>query len=124
MLSSLNGLAGLKIIQNECPEAASFYRRVLQLSEENDEMIKADRLQILHAMSNLCEIVLKPGVGRTLQDETLKKSIEDTQRGYMYESLERLRLVNKELEDITGEERERLFNFSKGKSDMSGTIPM
>lgn len=123
LLSSLNGLAGLKIIQNEYPEAASFYRRVLQLSQENDKMIKTDRLQILHAMSNLCEIILKPGVGRTLHDEALKKSIEDTQRGYMYESLERLRLMSNELEDITGEERDRLLNFSQGKSDMSGTIP-
>ena len=86
-------------------------------------MIKTDRLQILHAMSNLCEIILKPGVGRTLHDEALKKSIEDTQRGYMYESLERLRLMSNELEDITGEERDRLLNFSQGKSDMSGTIP-
>jgi E3 ubiquitin-protein ligase SHPRH len=120
LLSSLNGLAGLKIIQSNYPEAASFYRRVLQLSQENDAMIKADKLQILHAMSNLGEIILKPGVGRTLQDETLEKAIENTQRTYMYESLERLRLMNNELEHIKGEERECLLNFSNGKSDMSG----
>ena len=120
LLSSLNGMAGLKIIQNEYPEAASFYRRVLQLSQENNEMIKADKLQILHAMSNLGEIIHKPGVGRTLQDETLKISIEDTQKSYMFESIERLRLMNNELEHITGEERDCLLNFSNGKSDMSG----
>lgn len=100
-LSTHNGLAGLKILQENFADAASHYREVLKVSQENEEFIKADKLQILHTVYNLVQILEKPGVGKSLQDDTLKSSIASLQKGYMAEPRTKLALAGNELKGLS-----------------------
>ncbi|XP_059483639.1 E3 ubiquitin-protein ligase SHPRH [Neocloeon triangulifer] len=57
IISSLNGLAGLSIIQEKWAEAAQYYREVLTFVDENKDKIKADKLQRIHTLRNLKELL-------------------------------------------------------------------
>ena len=52
-IASLNGLAGIHVIEEKWAEAAETYRDVLRTMEEYKGKIKTDTLQRLHTVSNL-----------------------------------------------------------------------
>ena len=58
-------------------QAVDMYREVLRSVEEHKGLLKTDRLQQLHAMFNLNEILqTKPdGVAPTLRDDQLSKQV-------------------------------------------------
>eukprot|EP00889_Picochlorum_renovo_P000171 jgi/Picre1/27201/NNA_000170.t1 len=112
-LSTHNGLAGLKILQENFADAATHYREVLKVSQENEQFIKADKLQILHTVYNLVQILDKPGVGRSLQDDNLKSSIASLQKGYMAEPKTRLALAENELKDLSRDSKAIHKKFSQ-----------
>ena len=56
-VSSLNGLAGLDIIEQNFADAAEKYREVLRVVAEYKGKIKTDTLQKLHSVSNLAELL-------------------------------------------------------------------
>ncbi|KAI8112832.1 hypothetical protein M9434_004152 [Picochlorum sp. BPE23] len=112
-LSTHNGLAGLKVLQENFADAATHYREVLKVSQENEQFIKADKLQILHTVYNLVQILDKPGVGRSLQDDNLKSSIASLQKGYMAEPKTRLALAENELKDLSRDSKAIHKKFSQ-----------
>ncbi|CAN7988782.1 unnamed protein product [Ixodes hexagonus] len=57
MISAMNGIAGIYIIQDEFEEAANTYREVLWSAKDHSKNIKTDRLQQLHALHNLAQLL-------------------------------------------------------------------
>ncbi|XP_021758247.1 E3 ubiquitin-protein ligase SHPRH-like isoform X1 [Chenopodium quinoa] len=57
VVSSLNGLAGIAIIQGELSNAASFYKEALNLAEEHSEDFRVDPLLNIHIHQNLAEVL-------------------------------------------------------------------
>ncbi|KAL1417154.1 hypothetical protein MTO96_000637 [Rhipicephalus appendiculatus] len=57
MVSSMNGIAGIHIIRDETREAADVYREVLWSVKDHSRNIKTDRLQQLHALHNLAQLL-------------------------------------------------------------------
>ncbi|RZC37273.1 E3 ubiquitin-protein ligase SHPRH [Asbolus verrucosus] len=90
ILSSLNGLAGTSLLL-QCPDQAiEEYRKVLQLftrftEEEKVAKLTVDKLQVIHSMHNLAEILdIFPSVAdRTLRDETLRKDCAELEQKYI-----------------------------------------
>ncbi|XP_054921718.1 E3 ubiquitin-protein ligase SHPRH isoform X2 [Dermacentor andersoni] len=57
MVSAMNGIAGIHIIRDERREAADAYREVLWSVKDHSRNIKTDRLQQLHALHNLAQLL-------------------------------------------------------------------
>ncbi|XP_021866581.1 uncharacterized protein [Spinacia oleracea] len=81
VVSSLNGLAGIAILQGELSNAASFYKEALALAEDHAEDFRVDPLLNLHIHHNLSEVI--KSASNTLQQVSfcggqLKGIIEDT----------------------------------------------
>lgn len=100
LLSTINGLAGLEILRGRFGEAASRYRSVLKISRDNEGLIRMDKLQTLHTVYNLSQILNEHGVGRTLDDEALAASIEPLEKQYLGESSVRLEIAMSELKEV------------------------
>ena len=76
-VSSLNGLAGLDIIEEKFENAVEKYREVLRVVDEYKGKIKTDTLQKLHSVSNLAEL-LEAGhenIPPTLRDDKLREEV-------------------------------------------------
>ena len=100
LLSTINGLAGLEILQGRFGEAASRYRNVLKISKDNEGLIRMDKLQTLHTVYNLSQILNEQGVGRTLDDDALTSSVEPLEKQYLGESTARLEIAISELKEV------------------------
>ena len=84
-VSSLNGLAGLDIIEQNFADAAEKYREVLRVVAEYKGKIKTDTLQKLHSVSNLAEL-LEAGhenIPPTLRDDKLRDEAKELQNKYL-----------------------------------------
>lgn len=57
MVSAINGIAGIHIIRDEMREAADAYREVLWSAKDHSKNFKTDRLQQLHALVNLAQLL-------------------------------------------------------------------
>ncbi|XP_077487970.1 E3 ubiquitin-protein ligase SHPRH isoform X1 [Amblyomma americanum] len=57
MVLAMNGMAGILIIREEFKEAADTYRQVLWSARDHSKDIKTDRLQQLHALHNLAQLL-------------------------------------------------------------------
>lgn len=55
LVGALNGLAALKILEDDLAIAVNFYREALSVTEENAEDFDVDPLQKLHVLHNLQE---------------------------------------------------------------------
>ncbi|XP_044258765.1 E3 ubiquitin-protein ligase SHPRH [Tribolium madens] len=90
VLSSLNGLAGIYLLLEAPEQTIEEYREVLQLytrftEEEKISKLQVDKLQVIHTMYNLAEI-LDANTGkfaRTLRDENLRKDCADLEQKYI-----------------------------------------
>ncbi|XP_060077806.1 E3 ubiquitin-protein ligase SHPRH-like [Ylistrum balloti] len=85
LVAAINGTAGLHIIKEEYSEAVDMYREVLWSVEEHKDYLRTDKLQLLHTLYNLHEILsLKPeGVAPTLRDGLLKQQADEMRKNYM-----------------------------------------
>nr|XP_045617516.1 E3 ubiquitin-protein ligase SHPRH-like [Procambarus clarkii]XP_045617517.1 E3 ubiquitin-protein ligase SHPRH-like [Procambarus clarkii] len=84
LISSMNGLAGVHIIQEEWSQAVEMYRAVLRSIQEHAN-IKTDSLQRLHTLHNLAE-VLEAGhsnIEPTLRDSSLREESETIRKRYL-----------------------------------------
>jgi E3 ubiquitin-protein ligase SHPRH len=79
--SSLNGIAGLKIIQEKYTEAAEFYKRVLHLAKEYTGDICVDSLLQIHALNSLCG--LPPATITLLELATYRKELKRLEWKYV-----------------------------------------
>jgi len=84
-IASLNGLAGIDIIQEKWPEAAEKYREVLRSATEHEGKIKTDTLQKLHTITNLFELIeaKHEGISPTMRDSELRKEAQVLKDYYM-----------------------------------------
>ena len=84
-VSSLNGLAGLDIIEEKFVEAAEKYREVLRIVSEYKGKVKTDTLQQLHTVTNLAELLEAghEGIDPTLRDEKLRDEAKLLQKKYL-----------------------------------------
>lgn len=57
MISAINGIAGIHIIRDEMQQAADAYREVLWSARDHSKNFKTDRLQQLHALHNLAQLL-------------------------------------------------------------------
>ncbi|XP_030850067.1 E3 ubiquitin-protein ligase SHPRH [Strongylocentrotus purpuratus] len=57
LVCAMNALAAVHCIKNELPEAVALYREALKSAEEHKDHIKTDKLQMMHAIHNLNEIL-------------------------------------------------------------------
>lgn len=117
LLSTINGLAGLKILQEKYADAASDYRTVLKICKANESLIKADKLQILHTVFNLKHVLHKPGVGKTLEDSDLEAKIQALENSYMSEPSARLDSQSFELDQILKQEDTVIKKFTSGNGN-------
>ena len=98
--------------------------QALALSEQNKEMIRADKLQKLHTLHNLAQLLKQggseglPGVPHTLRDGTLQTEAQSLRDGYLAESIARLAVADKDYQDAL-----RAMNTAADAPDDLGTIP-
>ena len=68
-------------------------------------MIRADKLQKLHTLHNLAQLLKEgdlervPGVPHTLRDSTLRTEAQSLRDGYLAESITKLAVADKEYQD-------------------------
>lgn len=124
LLSNLNGLAGLKILQSMNAEAVTYYRKVLSIAKENKSFINADKLQMLHAMHNLLYLLESEGrnIGRTIQDSYLKSSITKMREEYLQDAFNRLAGAKYEMQNLHQSSLKIVTKFSQEKSRAKGML--
>jgi hypothetical protein len=78
-------LGGLSILQERWSQAVAHYREVLQSVEENKEIIKADKLQKIHCLRNLDELLNSnhEGIQRKEKEQDLVKEAEQLESLYL-----------------------------------------
>lgn len=118
LVASLNGLSGLLLLQGHVGEAVRAYREVLKVIETNKEYISADRLQQLHTLHNLAEVLAGPARGdasipRTLRDDSFVKEAETLREGYLAEVVARLAGSEGELKEVRAAAAKSVADFSK-----------
>lgn len=118
LLSTINGLAGIKILQQSFQDAASEYRKVLKISKCNEDLIKADKLQILHTLVNLQQLLNKPGVGKTTEDDTFENRIKSLEASYLLEPSTRLQAQYSDLHQIRNQAESMLKKLSCKTPDL------
>lgn len=104
LLASLNGLAGLLLLQGHVAEAVRAYREVLGMVEANAALVRADKLQQLHTLHNLGLVLEGPAKGlpdvpRTLRDSTLAERAAVLREEYLAEPVAKLAAAEAELRE-------------------------
>ncbi|XP_008201431.1 E3 ubiquitin-protein ligase SHPRH isoform X2 [Tribolium castaneum] len=124
ILSSLNGLAGIYLLLEAPEQAIEQYREVLQLytrftEEEKISKLNVDKLQVVHTMHNLAEILdANPGkFARTLRDENLRKDCADLEQKYIERFINQSMAVLQDVLLISGniEKLQNSFILAPGK---------
>ena len=84
-IASLNGLAGIDIIEEKWLDAAENYREVLRSVTEHEGKLKTDTLQKLHTVSNLAELLEAnhEGIAPTMRDSELRNEAKKLKEAYM-----------------------------------------
>ncbi|EIE26712.1 hypothetical protein COCSUDRAFT_59229 [Coccomyxa subellipsoidea C-169] len=98
LLSALNGLAGLMLIEDDKTQAVALYRQVLATAEGNKALIRLDPLQKLHTLSNLAELLGSgvPGVPHTLRDDSLGAEAEKIREEYLVQWVAKVAAAEKD----------------------------
>ncbi|CAL8467045.1 g6581 [Coccomyxa elongata] len=99
LLSALNGLAGLMLIDGDKPQAVALYRQVLATAEANKALIRLDPLQKLHTLSNLADLLKggsMPGIPRTLRDDSLQADADKIREEYLVQWVAKVAAAEKE----------------------------
>lgn len=128
VLASLNGLAGLLLLQGHVSEAVRAYREALKLVEENKIYIRADKLQQLHTLHNLAAVLSGPaqddsGIARTLRDDSLATEAAKLRDEYLNEAVTRLAAADFELQEVRSNAAKGISEFQKiaGPKQAPGT---
>eukprot|EP00887_Chlorella_sp_A99_P002685 scaffold6.g2685.t1 len=108
LLSSLNGIAGLLLLQGKQAEAVATYRQALATMEAHQSLVRTDALQQLHTLHNLGELLAGPGarpagVAPTLRDAELARQAAALRDEYMAEAVARLAGAEAELREVQGQ---------------------
>lgn len=81
----MSGIAAIHVIREEWLNAVERYREVLMMVEENKEKVTADRLQRIHTLYNLAELLDShpEGIPPTLRDANLRQEASDLETSYL-----------------------------------------
>ena len=98
--------------------------QALALGEQNKEVIRADKLQKLHTLHNLAQLLKGgveglPGVARTLRDSSLEAEAQSLRDGYLAESVAKLAVADQEYQESL-----RAMNSAAHDDQHSGLITM
>nr|CAI5818280.1 unnamed protein product [Callosobruchus analis] len=123
IISSLNGLAGISLLEGRHQEAVGYYRDVLQLKArfsegQKDTKLSVDKLQLVHTMHNLAEILEQhPPDHPTLRDESLRKDCIEVEQQYMEKFLNETSTAYKSCKDYGSkiEDLENKFELKYGQ---------
>ena len=113
VVSSLNGMAGIDIIENKWAEAVEKYREVLRLAAEYEGKINTDTLQKLHTVTNLAE-VLEAGhenITPTLRDDKLRDEAKELKQKYLTKYLSALTVAKEAVSPVTSQVEELKETF-------------
>lgn len=125
VLASLNGLAGLLLLQGHVSEAVRAYREALKLVEENKIYIRADKLQQLHTLHNLAAVLAQDdsSIARTLRDDSLATEAAKLRDEYLNEAVTRLAAAEFELQEVKVNAAKGISEFKKlaGPTQAPGT---
>lgn len=89
IMAALNGMAGILLLKQNNLDAVEMYRSALQCISQYDknEFIKIDKLQRIHTLYNLNEIINDPTYEQkpppTLRDDKLFEECENVEKKYM-----------------------------------------
>nr|XP_022908014.1 E3 ubiquitin-protein ligase SHPRH [Onthophagus taurus] len=89
LVSAMNGLAGLFLIQTNPKAAADMYRKVMAISKEyvqdqNEIGLEVDKLQQIHVLYNLIEILeLHETIPKCVEDDNLKCNLKKIEVEYI-----------------------------------------
>ncbi|XP_067124798.1 E3 ubiquitin-protein ligase SHPRH [Centruroides vittatus] len=120
-IAALNGLAGIHIIREEYVEAVEKYREVLKSVEDHSTHIKTDKLQQLHTLHNLAEILEGRKSDQTIQNATEVEEKEKTSHN-----------INKQFDFSNGNDKLQnqdfennlnIENYSNGSTESSVNKP-
>lgn len=105
LLASLNGLAGLLLLQDLRVEAVATYREALQVIGAHRDLVRSDKLQQLHTLHNLAEVLstcvdVVPGLPRTLHDDTLKSEAAVLRQEYLAEAIAKLSAAQNDFDKL------------------------
>ena len=114
LIFSLNGLAGLLLLQGKRKEASEAYREALRhIRESKERKVETDPLLQIHTMHNLLELLDTSsdlGIARTLRDDDMRRCIQSLRDEYCAEAVARLEDVEQKMkatvraiEDIKGD---------------------
>ncbi|KAK6631898.1 hypothetical protein RUM44_006928 [Polyplax serrata] len=112
-VGALNGLAGIHAILEEWETAVSYYRQVLQFTEEYKDKIQIDSLQRIHTMTNLAEVLAahSEGIPPTLRDGSLKTEAKILEDKYMQTAISDLMSDENLLKGLTSKVSELESKF-------------
>ncbi len=83
LVSCMNGLAGVHIINNDYDKAIDTYEQILNTEKEYESKIVIDNLQKIHALHNLTEILV---THKNQSDQSnLKREVKTKHRGPIQE---------------------------------------
>ncbi|KAG1714827.1 E3 ubiquitin-protein ligase SHPRH [Nymphon striatum] len=88
LIATYNGCAGIYILQQDYSAAIQVYRDTLNSIEEHKNRLKTDKLQQIHTLHNLAEVIEMLGdamdqVGRTTRDENLRNEAINLRTRYL-----------------------------------------
>eukprot|EP00736_Rhodelphis_marinus_P000333 Rmarinus@m.29946 len=126
LIFATNAVAALCAIDGEVEKAVSLYRECLAVADENKKLFRADRLQRLHTLYNLHDLLfggkisVPSTVGRTLRDEQLLDEASCIRAQYLTDSEMQLHAAVAAFENAvsvvetplgTGEEKESVTGW-------------
>ncbi|GAX82125.1 hypothetical protein CEUSTIGMA_g9553.t1 [Chlamydomonas eustigma] len=107
LVGSLNGLAGVMLLEGQVEEAVKTYREAVRVIEENKQSVRTDPLQRLHTLHNLNELLtspdLPPAIPKTLRDHALLEEANAIRNKYLGLSAARLVTTKAEVCDTLRE---------------------
>ncbi|CAH9090614.1 unnamed protein product [Cuscuta epithymum] len=93
LVVSLNGLAGIAIIEKDIPQAISLYKEALAVTEDHSEDFHLDPLLNIHINHNLAEVLPQ------IADEFMTEGVEDHFRNSLQSETKKREVSNLTIKD-------------------------
>ncbi|XP_022745300.1 E3 ubiquitin-protein ligase SHPRH isoform X3 [Durio zibethinus] len=107
LVSALNGLAGIAIIEEKLSQAVSLYKEALDITKEHSEDFRLDPLLSIHIHHNLAEILLKVTTSSEqlpVEIQQLSGSYEKASKVHSIEICDQSNVKEQKLEDLENSE--------------------
>ncbi|XP_069684447.1 E3 ubiquitin-protein ligase SHPRH isoform X2 [Periplaneta americana] len=118
-IAALNGLAGIHIIRENWTKAVETYRSVLRIAEEYKDKLKTDKLQMIHTLHNLADMLdgHHEGISPTLRDDKLREEARALEQKYMHKCDIQVATAQETLAGLSAAVAELENGFNMGRDD-------